>query len=69
MSDISDSEYSATDVAAGGTGREREQELAELLSSLDQDAFIPAAAIDVVAEIVTFLHSQLPETAQPETES
>ena len=47
-----------------GTG----EDLAELLSTLEEDSFIPVEALAVVAEILTRLHGRGEEIATAENE-
>ncbi len=66
MSELPDSGHN-------GTGRpvdsERDAELADLLTTLDEDSFIPVAALNVVAEILTYLHGKDSQLAEAETDS
>jgi hypothetical protein len=64
-----DPKSSTLPALAGDQESGRDAALAELLSDLERNGFIPAAALGVVAEIVSFLHGNDSETAEPEIES
>ncbi|MDP6474130.1 MAG: hypothetical protein QF666_07055 [Alphaproteobacteria bacterium] len=53
----------ARDLDSGGG-----EDLAELLSTLDENSFIPVAALGVAAEILTYLHRKDRELATVENE-
>ena len=65
MSELPDSGPDGTERALD---TERDEDLANLLSTLDEDSFIPVAALNVVAEILTYLHGNDRELAETENE-
>lgn len=65
MSELS---KSGQDGADGELDGGRDEDLAELLSTLDENSFIPVAALGVAAEILTYLHRKDRELATVENE-